>query len=92
MNDAQAFFSQPGVGFFTMLLIGAIAGWIAERVTESDHGIFTNILVGVAGAFVGAKLAEIAQVPVFGFMRTLISASVGAILILFAWRTLRGRR
>lgn len=92
MNDAQAFLSQPGVGFFTMLLIGAIAGWIAERVTESDHGIFTNILVGVAGAFVGAKLAEIAQVPVFGFMRTLISASIGAILILFAWRTLRGRR
>lgn len=75
-----------------MILIGAIAGWIAERVTESDHGIFTNILVGIAGSFVGAKLAEIAQVPVFGFMRTLISASIGAILILFAWRALRGRR
>ncbi len=75
-----------------MILIGAIAGWIAERVTESDHGIFTNILVGIAGSFVGAKLAEIAEVPVFGFMRTLISASIGAILILFAWRTLRGRR
>ncbi len=92
MNDAQAFLSQPGVGFFTMILIGAIAGWIAERVTESDHGIFTNILVGIAGSFVGAKLAEIAQVPVFGFTRTLISASIGAILILFAWRSLRGRR
>jgi uncharacterized membrane protein YeaQ/YmgE (transglycosylase-associated protein family) len=92
MNDAQTFLSQPGVGFFTMILIGAIAGWIAERVTESDHGIFTNILVGIAGSFVGAKLAEIAQVPVFGFMRTLISAAIGAILILFAWRTLRGRR
>jgi uncharacterized membrane protein YeaQ/YmgE (transglycosylase-associated protein family) len=92
MNDAQTFLSQPGVGFFTMILIGAIAGWIAERVTESDHGIFTNILVGIAGSFVGAKLAEIAQVPVFGFMHTLISASIGAILILFAWRTLRGRR
>jgi len=91
MNDAQAFLSQPGVGFFTMILIGAIAGWIAERVTESNHGIFTNILVGIAGSFVGAKLAEIAQVPVFGFTRTLISASIGAILILFAWRSLRGR-
>ena len=91
MNEAQAFLGQPGVGFFTMLLIGAIAGWIAERVTESDHGIFTNILVGIAGAFVGAKLAELAQVQVFGFFRTLISASVGAILILFAWRALRGR-
>ena len=91
MNDAQAFFAQPGVGFFTMLLIGAIAGWIAERVTQSDHGIFTNILVGVAGAFVGAKLAEIAEVPVFGFVRTLIAASIGAIIILFAWRVLLKR-
>ena len=91
MNDAQTFFTQPGVGFFMMILIGAIAGWIAERVTQSDHGIFTNILVGVAGAFVGAKLAEIAQVEVFGFLRTLISASIGAIIILVAWRMLRRR-
>jgi len=89
MNEAQAFFSQPGVGFFTMLLIGAIAGWIAERVTSSNHGILTNILVGIAGAFVGAKLAELAQVPVFGFWRTLLSAAVGAVLILFIWRAIR---
>ena len=88
MNEAHTFFAQPGVGFFMMILIGAIAGWIAERVTRSDHGIFTNILVGIAGAFVGAKLAEIAQVPVFGFFQTLISASIGAIIILVAWRVL----
>jgi uncharacterized membrane protein YeaQ/YmgE (transglycosylase-associated protein family) len=91
MNEAQSFFSQPGVGFFAMLLIGALAGWIAERVTRSDHGIFTNILVGIAGAFVGAKLAELAQVEVFGFFRTLISASIGAVIILSLWRVLRGR-
>ncbi|MEZ5764778.1 MAG: GlsB/YeaQ/YmgE family stress response membrane protein [Xanthobacteraceae bacterium] len=89
MNEAQSFFTQPGVGFFMMIVIGAIAGWIAERVTQSDHGIFTNILVGIAGAFVGAKLAEIAQIEVFGFMRTLISASIGAVIILGAWRMLR---
>ena len=89
MNEAQSFFTQPGVGFFMMIVIGAIAGWIAERVTQSDHGIFTNILVGVAGAFVGAKLAEIAQIEVFGFLRTLISASIGAVIILGAWRMLR---
>ncbi len=91
MNEAQAFFSQPGVGFFSMLVIGAIAGWIAERVTASDHGLFTNILVGIAGAFVGAKLAEIGQITIFGFWQTLISASIGAIIILFAWRMLRAR-
>ena len=50
MNDMQSFMGNPSVGFFTMILIGAIAGWIAEKVTASDHGIFTNILVGVAVA------------------------------------------
>jgi hypothetical protein len=35
MEDAQAFLGNPSVGFLEMLLIGAIAGWIAERVTES---------------------------------------------------------
>ena len=52
------------------------AFWIAERVTQSNHGIFTNILIGVAGAFVGAKLAEIAQVPVFGFFISPIFAQL----------------
>ena len=89
MNDQiYAALGTPGYGFFMTLLIGIIAGWIAERVTQSNHGIFTNILIGVAGAFVGAKLAEIAEVPVFGFFRTLVSASIGAIIILVAWRVL----
>lgn len=90
MDQAQQFLSQPGVGFFTLLVIGAIAGWLAERVTHSDHGIFTNIIVGMAGAFIGSKLAEVAQIDVFGFWRNLVSATIGAILLLFVWRALRG--
>jgi uncharacterized membrane protein YeaQ/YmgE (transglycosylase-associated protein family) len=89
MQDAQAFFSQPGVGFFSMLIIGGLAGWIAGMVTESRHGILTNILVGIAGAFVGGELAGLLNIDVFGFFRTLISATVGAIVILFIWRQIR---
>ena len=37
MEEAQGFLGHPEVGFFSMLLIGVIAGWIAEKVTESDH-------------------------------------------------------
>lgn len=89
MEQVQYALGQPGVGLLAMLLIGAIAGWIAEKVTESDHGIFTNILVGIAGAFVGGKLAEVVNIPVFGFFRILIAATVGAIIILFVWRRIR---
>jgi uncharacterized membrane protein YeaQ/YmgE (transglycosylase-associated protein family) len=89
MGEMQGILGQPGVGLITMLIIGVIAGWIAEKVTASDHGIFTNILVGIAGAFIGGKLAEVLQIPVFGFVRLLIAATVGAIIILFVWRRFR---
>ena len=91
MNDMQYAFGQPTVGFFMMLVIGALAGWIAERITKSDHGLFTNIVVGIAGAFVGGKLAEVLQIPVFGFWRTLIAAIVGASLLILLWRMIRQR-
>jgi uncharacterized membrane protein YeaQ/YmgE (transglycosylase-associated protein family) len=91
MEDAQAFFGNPGVGFLSMLLIGAIAGWIAEKVTESDHNIFTNILVGIAGSFVAGVLASALNIQVFGFFRTLIAATIGAIVLLFIWHRVRQR-
>jgi uncharacterized membrane protein YeaQ/YmgE (transglycosylase-associated protein family) len=92
MEDAQAFLGQPGVGFLSMLVIGALAGWIAEKVTSSDHGIFTNILVGIAGSFVGGILASLLNIPVFGFIRTLVAATIGAIVLLFIWRSVQQRR
>jgi len=91
--DGYGIMGHPGVGFFSMLIIGAIAGWIAERVTNSNHGLLTNILVGVAGAFVGAKAAEILNVRLTGgFFNTLIVASLGAIALLYGWRALNERR
>jgi uncharacterized membrane protein YeaQ/YmgE (transglycosylase-associated protein family) len=92
MNEAQGVLGQPGVGLVTMLIIGAIAGWIAEKVTASDHGIFTNILVGIAGAFVGGKLAEILTVPIDNFIRLLAAATIGAIILLYIWRALHARK
>jgi uncharacterized membrane protein YeaQ/YmgE (transglycosylase-associated protein family) len=92
MNEAYGILGHPGTGLFMMLIIGAIAGWIAEKVTASDHGIFTNILVGIAGAFVGGKLADVLNVPIFGFVRILTAATVGAIIVLYVWRALRARQ
>jgi uncharacterized membrane protein YeaQ/YmgE (transglycosylase-associated protein family) len=92
MNEAQGILGHPEIGLFTMLIIGAIAGWIAEKVTASDHGIFTNILVGIAGAFVGGKLADVLNVPIEGFVRVLTAATVGAIIVLFVWRAIHARR
>jgi uncharacterized membrane protein YeaQ/YmgE (transglycosylase-associated protein family) len=90
MNNAQTLFSMPGVGFIGMLVIGIIAGYIAEKVTSSDHGLLTNLLVGIAGSFVGGTLANVLNIDFYGWLGNLIVASVGAILVLGIWRSTRG--
>ncbi len=83
---AHGLMGMPGIGFFGMLFIGIIAGYIAEKVTASDHGLFTNLLVGIAGAFVGGTLATTLGVQVYGFLGSLLTASVGAVIVLWVWR------
>jgi uncharacterized membrane protein YeaQ/YmgE (transglycosylase-associated protein family) len=81
---------MPGVGFFGMLIIGILAGYIAEKVTASDHGMLTNLLVGIAGSFVGGTLAGLLNIDFQGWLGNLIVAAIGAILLLWVWRSFRG--
>lgn len=76
---------MPGVGFFGMLLVGFIAGYVAEKAMNRDHGLFTNILVGIAGSFVGGTLAGLLDFHFYGFLGNLIVATAGAILILWVF-------
>jgi len=81
---------MPGVGFFGMLVIGVLAGYIAEKVTSSDHGLLTNLLVGIAGSFVGGSLASLLNIQYDGWLGNLIVAAIGAVILLWVWRTFRG--
>jgi uncharacterized membrane protein YeaQ/YmgE (transglycosylase-associated protein family) len=84
---------QPGVGFFMALLIGALAGWLAEKFTRSDHGLFTNIILGIIGAVVGNFLLRMIGVgPAIGFWGNLLSATLGAVLVIVIYRAIKGRR
>lgn len=85
-GGAYGLLGMPGVGFLGMLLIGIIAGYIAEKVTASDHGLLTNLLVGIAGAFVGGTLANLLGIQIYGFLGSLITASIGAVIVLWVWR------
>jgi uncharacterized membrane protein YeaQ/YmgE (transglycosylase-associated protein family) len=83
MDPQYGILSMPGTGFFGMLIIGFLAGWIAERTMNRDHGFLTNILVGIAGSFVGGTLAGVLNVNVYGFLGNLVVAVCGAVLILW---------
>ena len=74
------------------IVIGLLAGYIAEKVTDSNHGLLTNLVVGLVGAFVGGIIANVIGIPPrVGFLADLVVATLGAILFLFVLRKVRGR-
>ncbi|MEW6451825.1 GlsB/YeaQ/YmgE family stress response membrane protein [Leptospira sp. severe_002] len=67
-----------------ILLIGAIAGWLAGKIVQGvGFGLIGNIVVGIVGAFIAAwVLPRIGIVIGTGFIREIISATIGAVILL----------
>lgn len=71
------------------LLIGALASFLAGKIMRGrDFGLGKNMLLGMAGAFVGGFLFRLLGFHTFGLPADLLVATVGAIVILW----LAGRR
>ena len=91
MNQPLGIMGTPGVGFFALIFIGGLAGWIAGMVMNSRHGIFSNILIGIAGSWLGSQLAIIAGATVRGSLSHFIAALLGSCIILWAWQKFNSR-
>jgi uncharacterized membrane protein YeaQ/YmgE (transglycosylase-associated protein family) len=66
-----------------LLIVGAIAGWAAGQVVKGyGFGLIGNIVVGVVGAFIGNWLFP--QLGLWGadMVGMIISAVLGAIILL----------
>lgn len=87
--------TDPVVTFLLVLIIGIVAGilfdrlagpsWLARQFSGSTRGIITSALVGVAGAFVGYHIAMLLALS-GGLVTLIISATAGAVVVLFVWR------
>jgi uncharacterized membrane protein YeaQ/YmgE (transglycosylase-associated protein family) len=83
MEQSVGIMGMPGVGFFGMLVIGFLAGYVAEKAMNREHGLFTNILVGIAGSFIGGTLAGVLNINYQGFLGNLVVAVAGAVILLW---------
>ncbi|ODN68405.1 GlsB/YeaQ/YmgE family stress response membrane protein [Methylobrevis pamukkalensis] len=75
---------MTGVGIIGAIIIGILAGWIAEKIMKRDHGLLTNLIVGIVGSFLGAFIFSALGLSVqAGWIGSLIVSSIGAIILLF---------
>jgi uncharacterized membrane protein YeaQ/YmgE (transglycosylase-associated protein family) len=83
---------MSGVGIIGWIVIGILAGWIAEKVMKRQHGLFTNLIVGVVGALLGGFIAGALGINFGGWIGSLVIATLGAIILLALLGVVRRRR
>ena len=73
---------MSGVGVFVAVVIGILAGYVADLVLARRHGLFTKLLIGVVGSFIGTFIAQRLDLRFDGFLGSLLVSSVGATFFL----------
>lgn len=79
-------------GFILALIVGGVAGVIAARLMNSDFGMVTNVVLGIAGAFLFNVIVGL----VFGLfggniLWNLLAGILGACALIWGYRQYKSR-
>lgn len=87
MEDAR-------IGWLAAIIIGGIAGWLAETITRSNMGIITNIILGVIGAGLASWLFGLMGVRIGGpsWLGYLVAGFAGACVLIIVTRLIAPTR
>ncbi len=82
------------MGIIAWIVLGAIAGIIAERLTGSRTGVVVATVVGIVGALLGGFLAKVLfhvdSLNSFFNLSTWVTAIVGAVVLLAVLHAVTG--
>lgn len=83
------------MGYIAWIVVGAIAGFLANQVMGSREGLLMTVVLGIVGGLVGGYLA--ATVFKMGTVdginiESIFIATLGAILVIFVVRFFQGGR
>ena len=81
-----------GVGLIMSIIIGGLAGFIAEKIMNFDTGLVMNIVLGIVGALVGNLLLGMIGIHMGGWLGQLIVAVAGACLLIYAYRAIKSKQ
>jgi len=84
MGDAQ-------IGWIAAIIIGGIAGWLAEQFMKSNMGLIMNIVLGIVGAAIASAIFSYFGIALGGgWIGYLIAGFIGACLLIWIVRLVRG--
>jgi uncharacterized membrane protein YeaQ/YmgE (transglycosylase-associated protein family) len=83
---------MSGESLLIILAVGLIAGWLAGQIVQgTGFGIAGDLLIGIAGAFIGSwLLPQLGLHLGTGMISAIINATIGALLLLLVIRLIRG--
>ncbi len=79
------------IGWIAAIIIGGIAGWLAEQFMKSDMGLLMNIVLGIVGAAIASAILSFFGIILGGWIGYLIAGFIGACLLIWIVRAVRGR-
>ncbi|WP_136683279.1 GlsB/YeaQ/YmgE family stress response membrane protein [Falsirhodobacter xinxiangensis] len=81
---------MQGLGWIAAIIVGALAGWIAEKLMKSDHGLLMNIILGILGAVImNFLLVTLMGATLGGWLGQLAVGVLGACILIGLGRALR---
>jgi uncharacterized membrane protein YeaQ/YmgE (transglycosylase-associated protein family) len=83
---------DPAVGWIAAIIIGGIAGWLAEQFMKSNVGLILNIVLGIVGAAVASAILSAFGIVLGGWIGYLIAGFIGACLLIWVVRTIQESR
>jgi len=71
-------------------IIGIVAGWLAGQLMKGGgYGLIGDLVIGVIGAFIGGWLFGALGVRAGGLIGSLITATIGAMILVFLVRLIK---
>ena len=83
------------MGIISWIVLGAIAGFIANMLMGNRDGVIMTIVLGIVGALVGGFLAAsvLHKGDVTGInIESIVIAVIGAVIVIAVWRAVAGGR
>lgn len=84
------------MGIVAWIVLGAVAGFIAEHLTGKKTGLLLATVIGIIGALLGGFLAKalfgVQTLDTFFNLSTWVTAIIGAVVLFLIFGAVRGRR